>query len=112
MEAEYPSENSELLTTAESGTPKNTAIKPENLAVCSELSFVPLGEGQDGSVTVRSGLLAVGQRLSGHEWRYGGPLPERGLQLNELSTWFHTAECHCVIPLPCQKVTYRSPWLG
>jgi len=76
MEAEYPSENSELLITVESGTPKNTAMKPENYAVCSkELSFVPLGEGQGESVTVCSGLPAVGESVSGHEWRYGGPLP-------------------------------------
>jgi hypothetical protein len=76
MEAEYPSENSEILTTAKSGTPKKTAMKPGNYAVCSkELSFVPLGEGQDESVTVRSGLPAVGQSLSGREKRYGGPLP-------------------------------------
>jgi len=76
MEAEYPSESSELLTTAESGTPKKTAMKPENYALCSkELSFVPLGEGQDESVTGRLGLPAVGQSVSGHEWRYGAPLP-------------------------------------
>jgi hypothetical protein len=36
MEAEYPSENSELLTTAESGTPKKAAMTPENYAVYSE----------------------------------------------------------------------------
>ena len=73
MEAGYPSENSELLTTAESGTTKKTAMKPENYAVCSQgLSFVPLGEGQDECVIVGSGLLAVGQSVSGREWRYGG----------------------------------------
>jgi len=76
MEAEYPSENSELLTTADSGIPEKTAMKPENYAVYSkELSFVPLGEGQDERVSVGSCLLAVGQSVSGHEWRYGGPLP-------------------------------------
>jgi len=76
MEAEYPSENSELLTTADSGTLKKTAMKSENYAVYSkELSFVPLGEGQGARVSVGSGLLAVGQSVSIHEWRYGGPLP-------------------------------------
>jgi hypothetical protein len=76
MEAECPSENSVLLSTAESGTPKKTAMKPENCSLCSkELSFVPLGEEHDESVTVRSGLPAVGQSVSGHDWRYAGPLP-------------------------------------
>jgi hypothetical protein len=76
MEAEYPSENFQLLSTVESGTPKKTAMRPENYALCSkELSFMPLDEGQDESVTERSGLPAVGQSVSGHEWRYGGPPP-------------------------------------
>jgi len=68
MEAKYHSETSELLTTAESGTSKKTALTPEHYAVCSqELSFVPLGEGQDECVNVGSGLLAVGPSVSGRE---------------------------------------------